>query len=706
MHHFVIGLDLGTSGVRAAAVDASGKVLGLGSAKLPPTLSLGARREQHPDDWWVAIKLALRELSREVDLSLTRAIAVDGTSGTILPVDASNQPLAPARLYDDADTGDRAERLRVLAPRESAAHGATSPAARALDWVGLPGLHRIIHQADWVNRQLGATDYVTDENNALKTGYDPVARAWPAWLREFGLDPALLPTVVPVGTPIGTLAAAPANALGLPAGIVLAAGTTDGCATFLASGAREIGDGATALGSTLVLKLLSDRPIFAPEYGIYSHRLGDRWLAGGASNCGGRTLAAFWEPATLTRLAASLDTATPTGLDYYPLPAPGERFPVADASLAPRLTPRPAEESRFLHGILEGLAEVERLGYQRLRELGGPALRSIRHAGGGARNPAWMTLRARALGVPLTEAWSEEAAAGTARLAWQALGVTVGAHPGRLRPGRGLAEHAQGFDVLLLDQFGTMHDGQRPYPGAADALRRFREGGGKVVVLSNSAKPGADNRARLGKLGFDGRHFDAVVTSGDAALTAIHEGRLGRAFRPGAKVHLSGKPGDDYGFGAPGFRLVEPEACEAIILAASWEPGRPWHAQVAALAEPAARGVPVLVANPDLEMLTPEGVRPSAGAVARELEKLGAKLLWFGKPSADLYRAALAAAGAPDRAQVLVIGDSPEHDLAGAHRSGLAGCLLGTGIMVGTDPADLGERLPPGEWAWLDELRW
>ena len=110
MHHFVIGLDLGTSGVRAAAVDASGKVLGLGSAKLPPTLSLGARREQHPDDWWVAIKLALRELSREVDLSLTRAIAVDGTSGTILPVDASNQPLAPARLYDDADTGDRAAR--------------------------------------------------------------------------------------------------------------------------------------------------------------------------------------------------------------------------------------------------------------------------------------------------------------------------------------------------------------------------------------------------------------------------------------------------------------------------------------------------------------------------------------------------------------------------------------------------------------------
>ena len=223
MRGFVIGIDLGTSGVRAAAVDVNGKVLGLGTAKLPPTLALGARREQHPDDWWVGVKVALRELGQQVDLSRARALAVDGTSGTIVPVDASNQPLAAARLYDDADTGDRAARIRALAPRESAAHGATSPAARALDWVDLPGLHRIIHQADWLNRQLGATDYVTDENNALKTGYDPVARVWPAWLKEFGLDPVWLPRVVPVGTPIGTLASAAANALGLPVGIPLAA---------------------------------------------------------------------------------------------------------------------------------------------------------------------------------------------------------------------------------------------------------------------------------------------------------------------------------------------------------------------------------------------------------------------------------------------------------------------------------------------------
>jgi sugar (pentulose or hexulose) kinase len=225
-----------------------------------------------------------------------------------------------------------------------------------------------------------------------------------------------------VGTPIGKVDAIAASFLGIPAGITLAAGTTDGCATFLASGASRIGEGATALGSTIVLKLLSDRPIFAPQYGIYSHRIGDQWLAGGASNCGGKTLAALFAEDEIVALSAKLDVTQPTNLDYYPLPSQGERFPIADAQLAPRLTPRPPDDATFLQAILEGFARVEKLGYDRLAELGGPNLVSVRHAGGGARNAAWMQLRARQLGVPQTAAWSEEAAAGSARLAWRALG--------------------------------------------------------------------------------------------------------------------------------------------------------------------------------------------------------------------------------------------------------------------------------------------
>jgi D-ribulokinase len=138
MHGFVIGLDLGTSGVRAVAVASSGKILGLGSSTLPATKATGLRREQSPEDWWNGCRTALDALGQKLDLSAARAIAVDATSGTILPVDNHNHPLASARMYDDADTGDLAAKIKLLAPRESAAHGATSPAARALEWATKP----------------------------------------------------------------------------------------------------------------------------------------------------------------------------------------------------------------------------------------------------------------------------------------------------------------------------------------------------------------------------------------------------------------------------------------------------------------------------------------------------------------------------------------------------------------------------------------
>ena len=194
---------------------------------------------------------------------------------------------------------------------------------------------------------------------------------------------------------------------------------------FVAGEPVSLADLAAALGSTLVLKLLSDRPIFAPELGIYSHRIGDTWLAGGASNCGGKALLQHFSEEQLAALESALDPTKPTGTDYYPLPSVGERFPVSDPHLAPRLTPRPADDAQFLQGIYEAFARVEQTGYAKLAELGGPALRNVRHAGGGAKSAAWMTLRAQALCVPQLPAWSEEAAAGAARLAWRSLGHEV-----------------------------------------------------------------------------------------------------------------------------------------------------------------------------------------------------------------------------------------------------------------------------------------
>ncbi len=265
----------------------------------------------------------------------------------------------------------------------------------------------------------------------------------------------------------------------------------------------------------------------------------------------------------------------------------------------------------------------------------------------------------------------------------------------------GLPPH---YRVILLDQFGTMHDGQTPYPKAAEALRLYRQKGGKVIVLSNSAKSGQHNRARLGKFGFNDEHFDAVVTSGDATQDAIRHGTVGDSFKRGACVHISGKVGDDYGFDTFGFTIVTADNADGIILAASQEPDRDWRAQVQELSAAARRGVEILVCNPDFEMLTPQGIRPSAGAIGRELSKLGAKVRFFGKPHPDIYQTALRVAGNPPLETVIAIGDSPEHDLLGAHQMGLAGVLVRGGILSESNEEEIIARLPNGDWYDMAEL--
>ncbi|MCY4335965.1 MAG: FGGY-family carbohydrate kinase, partial [Litoreibacter sp.] len=111
----------------------------------------------------------------------------------------------------------------------------------------------------------------------------------------------------------------------------------------------------------------------------------------------------------------------PSGLDYYPLSKPGERFPTADPDKAPRLEPRPTDDAAFLHGILDGLGAIEAAAYAKLTAMGAPTVARIFATGGGTKNPAWMQVRDRLLAAELAEPVSIEAAFGTALLAKRAL---------------------------------------------------------------------------------------------------------------------------------------------------------------------------------------------------------------------------------------------------------------------------------------------
>jgi sugar (pentulose or hexulose) kinase len=415
-----IGIDLGTSGCRSIAIDEHGVVQSKLSRPLPDSSSPATgHQQQNPHHWWQAVIELLQEVSRMFTISSVEAIAVDGTSSTLLLTDREGHPLTPALMYNDTRSRDGLSILQTLAPVGSPVLSASSSLAKLLHLSKTTDTKTCyaLHQADWILGQLSGHYPISDENNALKLGFDPVRREWPSWITELDIDPGCLPQVHPCGTQVGKLSHRAAKATGLPAGVPMITGTTDSNAACIATGANTIGDAITSLGSTLVLKVLSDRPVFDSRFGIYSHRLGDRWLVGGASNTGGAVLRHHFSEAQIAQLTPKLQPHHPTGLDYYPLNSPGERFPVNDPDLAPKLTPRPDSDLCFFQAILEGIANIEQQGYQRLSLLGAPAPERVFSIGGGATNEPWRKLRQQRLNVPVFQADQQEAAYGAAWLA-------------------------------------------------------------------------------------------------------------------------------------------------------------------------------------------------------------------------------------------------------------------------------------------------
>ncbi len=412
---YFIGIDIGTSGVRAVCAD-SAMITQATSAIQFKEIS-GLRTE--PDTWARAVTKVLTEIVNTVPPESIRSVAVDGTSGTMIVTDPKANPLCEAMMYNDTcSDSDILAQIKQHAPSTSAAHGASSGLAKAIVLSNTNGASMIQHEADWVTSGLSGVTGLSDENNALKTGYDPLSRTWPEWIEKTGMNRAQLPTVYRAGQPIGLAKGWLAQQSGLPESALVVAGTTDGCASFLSTGASEPGDGVTVLGSTLTIKLLSLAPIYAPEFGIYSHRIGDTWLAGGASNTGGKVLEHYFSGAELTALSKTIAADSSTGLDYYPLLGTGERFPINDSTMQPRLEPRPASDALFLQAMLEGISAIENLAYTRLAELGGPQPRSIRTVGGGAKNGAWTRIRQKQMNdSKFEESLSVHVATGTAVLA-------------------------------------------------------------------------------------------------------------------------------------------------------------------------------------------------------------------------------------------------------------------------------------------------
>ena len=274
----------------------------------------------------------------------------------------------------------------------------------------------------------------------------------------------------------------------------------------------------------------------------------------------------------------------------------------------------------------------------------------------------------------------------------------------------GLGEIADRYDVFLFDQYGVLHDGQRPYAGTVAVLSRLLAQGARCVVVTNSGKRSDANRERLARLGIARALYSDLVSSGEVAWSGIRDGSFGRPFAAGGRAFIVGRAGDSYGFDDLGLVPVEqPAHADFILILGSDAPATSLD-RYGRLLQPAAEiGLPALCCNPDRMMLTVHGPVPAPGAIAEVYASLGGPVRWIGKPYPEIYRAALGLAGNPPPSRVLALGDSIEHDIVGAAGLGLATALVRTGILAEIGLAEIKARCASArcepDWI-LPQLKW
>lgn len=235
-----VGIAFGMSSATIAALDGERNVLAVESAAIPARRCPPPAVRQRPADWIGALREAFARLRIRCDLSRTAAFSVAGTAGTILATAGDGTAVGDALMPDDASGARHIGCIAAAAPPSDFREAASALARALWIWSARHPIH-LVHQADWIAGQLTGRIALSDTDNAVVTGYDPLAHTWPDWLDQ--LSPALrrcLPEVIAVGKHMGTAATPLSRNLGLPATALCAAGCTEGAASDLA--ANLLGD--------------------------------------------------------------------------------------------------------------------------------------------------------------------------------------------------------------------------------------------------------------------------------------------------------------------------------------------------------------------------------------------------------------------------------------------------------------------------------
>jgi len=440
-----LGIDLGTSELKLALVDAQGALIASAGAPLTVSRPHPHWSEQDPQDWWDALVVAAKALrAKHPDgWSDVKAIGLSGQMHGAVLLDGVRRVLRPAILWNDTRSAAQCDELVRRLPSlpliagNLAMPGFTAP---KLLWVAEhePEIFRkvglVLLPKDWLRWKLTATA-VSDMSDAAGTLWlDVGRRAWSTELLEAGgMTAAQMPAVVEGSDVSGTLQPEAALALGLPAGLPVAGGGGDNAASAVGIGAVQPGEGFLSLGTSGVLFVVTDRyrPNPASAVHAFCHAVPGRWhqMSVMLSAANGlqwvtRLTGMASEAALMERVEALSDEAR----DRAPLFLPylsGERTPHNDPHAQGVFfgMDNETDAARLGHAVIEGVAFGLADGLQALRDAG-TDVRRLSLVGGGARSAHWAQLLADVLDIELQTVDGAEAggAMGAGRLAWLALG--------------------------------------------------------------------------------------------------------------------------------------------------------------------------------------------------------------------------------------------------------------------------------------------
>ncbi|HUQ53454.1 MAG TPA: TIGR01459 family HAD-type hydrolase, partial [Gammaproteobacteria bacterium] len=263
---------------------------------------------------------------------------------------------------------------------------------------------------------------------------------------------------------------------------------------------------------------------------------------------------------------------------------------------------------------------------------------------------------------------------------------------------RGMSALAPRYDGFILDQWGVLHDGTRPYDGAAECLERLHAAGKRIVVLSNSGKREAENLRVMARMGFDVSVLERCVCAGEEARAAIEARADAFHAALGRRCYAFTRGGDRAVLEGIGLEFVDRiEDADFLAVLGIDSPQRSLPDYEAELTAGARKDLPMVCANPDIARLTPNGLVDAQGVLAVRYEALGGRVAFHGKPYAAIYRSCLAALECAAE-RVLMVGDSVDHDVLGAQRAGIASALIPGAVHGPELGVAWGET--PGAEAW------